>query len=136
MSRLVKISHVVFKEIAPVLLKVLDPFFAILQQSRPFIYVHLNFLIARMLLRRRWKCDKFTTTMVTTLTDRFLSEKLSWACGLGLLHVNTAVHVWIVRWDMILPYWKFYDMNIIKFYVKIISFKSILIFFIKCFMGQ
>ena len=42
--------------------------------------------------RRRWKCEKFTTTTttittttITTTTDKVLSEKLNWAFGSGEL---------------------------------------------------
>ena len=46
--------------------------------------------------RRRWKCEKITTTstMTTTTTDKFWSEKLTWAFGTGelktILGINSA----------------------------------------------
>ena len=40
--------------------------------------------LAQWFWRRRWKYEKFTTRTITT-TDKFWSEKLTWAFGLGEL---------------------------------------------------
>ena len=41
---------------------------------------------AKWFRRRRWKCEKFMTTMTTT--DKFWSEKLTWAFGSGELKMG------------------------------------------------
>ena len=50
--------------------------------------------LAQWFWRRRWKCEKFTTTPTTTMTtttvtDKFWSEKLAWAFGSGELKKKT-----------------------------------------------
>ena len=46
--------------------------------------------LTQWFLRRRWKCEKFTTTTTTpttttTTTDKYWSEKLTWTFGSGEL---------------------------------------------------
>ena len=84
--------------------------------------------LAQWFWRRRWKCEKFTTTTTTTTTitttDKFWSEKPTWAFGSGelimivyvssvcllstcLLHrsVHVTLHTFVLNFKLKKFYW-------------------------------